>query len=242
MQSIHLPYEHPISRARRIADLVIADAKQAISCHACFVAANDAVRDLAPDGGPVMFADAATFNIAHYAQLAYLSLLLARLFDPGPQDKALQRIDIASIPILMRYLAMQEVREHFAAKAREWTPHLDGMEDAHTETVETAVRDTLAAWDAIQATPEGAVTLGGYKRFRNQVLAHTLDITKAPLPVVNDALRLVDGLIPLVTSLSLIFRGEHWQAANRHRIDLNQGRAFWRRALKANHDAVNAEW
>ena len=240
MTNSNLPHGHPINRASRIADLVIADAKQALSCHACFVAANDAVRNLALGGGPVVFADASTFNMAHFAQLAYLSLLLARLFDPGPQDKAAQRTDIASIPILMRYLAMQEVREHFATEARRWTPHLDRMEDAHAETVEVAVRDTLAAWDAIQATPEGAITLAGYKRFRNQVLAHTLDTTKAGLPIVNDVLRLVDGLIPLVTSLPLIFRGEHWQAANGHRIDLNQGRAFWRRALKANHDAVNA--
>ncbi len=35
-----LPPKHPINRAARIAKLVLADAKQAISCHTCFVAAN----------------------------------------------------------------------------------------------------------------------------------------------------------------------------------------------------------
>ena len=236
-----LPASHPINRAARIARLVLVDAKQAISCHACFFAANEEVRTLSTDGGPVVFADAETFNVAHFALLSHLSLLLARLFDPGRPGTALSKTDVASIPILMRLLAIEEVRDHLIAEARRWTPHLDRMEEIHAACVEEGVRDVLAAWDAFQGTPEGTRILDDHKRFRNQVLAHTLDITKGALPIVNDVYRLVEALISLVRSVALIFYGEDWEAAQRHRIGLNQGKLFWRRALKANYDAMR-EW
>ena len=236
-----LPPEHPINRAARIAKLVLADAKQAISCHACFVAANEEVRALSPDGGPVVFADAETFNVAQFALLSHLSLLLARLFDPPPHGKPLHKVDIASIPILMRLLAKDEVRDHLFAEARGWTPYLDGLEETHAACVEDGLRTVQTAWDTFRGTPEGERILADHKRFRNQVLAHTLDITKGALPVVNDLYLLVNALVSLARPIALIFHGEDWQAAQRHRIGLNQGRAFWRRALKANYDAVR-EW
>ena len=110
-----------IERAVRVADLVMNDARQAISCHAAFTAANEEVRAACPSGGPVIFANVETFNVALFSMLTHLSLILARLFDPGPPGAKLQKTDIASIPILMRYLALDEVANSLRLKARSWT-------------------------------------------------------------------------------------------------------------------------
>ncbi len=235
----HLPPDHRFSRVKRIANLVLADAEQAISCHACFVAANDELRALSPDG-PVVLAGAATFSIAHYAQLAYSSLLLARMFDPGKPRSTLDGTDIASIPILMRYLGDDEVRDHLVEEARTWSPAWMGLEREHADTAAGAARDVQAVWNAFQTTADGARVLADLKRFRNEILAHTLDLNvKCTPPIVNDAYQLFDVLLALVRPVSVIFRGQDWDAATRHRMAVNQGRAFWRQVLKASYDSVH---
>ena len=233
--------KHPVNRAIRTAKLVLKDAIEAIACHACFVAANEEVRALSPDRVPIIFANAATFNVAIYAQLTYMALMLGRLFDPGKPGIPLKDTDIASVPVLMRYLAIKEVQHHFVDKARGWMPDSD-IEDIHAQTVEGAIRDGLDEWATFEGSSEGSRTLENHKRYRNKVLAHTLDLTKKGTPpIVNDLHRLFDNLIPHVGRIALIFDGQHWDPADRHPIAVSQGRAFWREALRANFEAMHGK-
>lgn len=229
------PPKHPINRTGRIADLVLADARAAISCHACFVAVNDEVRGAIQAGWSKGIANADILDVTTHSLVSYLALRLARLFDPGRPGATLDSTDLASIPILMRHLADEEVARHLVEEARRWTPGMPGMAEIHAKGVEDALRESSALWSAFAESPEGTHALAVLKLFRNHALAHTLDKAFGDaLPTVSDLFRLVDCLVTLSRPLSLALRGEDWEPEKRRRRGIERGREFWRRSIEAN--------
>jgi hypothetical protein len=177
---------------------------------------------------------AGCYNTLKYCMALHLALTLARLFDPGARRNDANRMDIASIPLLVRLLKQKRCRAILVARARRWTPHMPRLADAHAAACERAIDGAIQAYAKLRATPDGRKSAETLKNFRNQKLAHSLIGTVLKeLPRYSQLLLLMDVARDVANHTTLAVRGDNLDLKE---IEIERHREackFWKPALKA---------
>lgn len=182
----------------------------------------------------MVFLGAIAYNTIVHSLMLSLALSLARLYDIGTRKRHPNERDVASIPLIIRLLKQKRCQERLLDQARNWTPHLFGMEEVHARSCERAIKSAVDAYDKLVSISQGRAMVKRLRDFRNKQLAHSLmnDVIKA-LPTYNDLFTLMDVARDVMEHARLAVEGHNEDIKQAERIILEQGDAFWDHALNA---------
>lgn len=175
---------------------------------------------------------AMTYSAIAQSLALNVTISLARLYDPGTRRVHPNKRDIASIPLMVRLLKQKRCQKAMMQRARDWTPHLEGMANIHATACGKAIEAAINSYETLQKTPEGRAASKKLREFRNFRLVHSMmrDMIKS-LPTYRELFNLIDVARNLVENASLAIDGKNRDLKETEANYRDNADAFWRMAL-----------
>ena len=157
----------------------------------------------------------------------FLALTVAKLFE-NPRRNA----DIASIPLVVRYLQMKRCQDALALRARGW-PGLMGA-DLNEDMCRRSISNAIEAYKNLRRKKSGQLAMAHLIRFRNDALAHTLmDKLLNRMPKYEELFTLLDVAQDVSYYALAAITGKDRRWENLVQSCTAGAEAFWSPAIKA---------
>jgi hypothetical protein len=226
----HISNKEAMRRLRAMVGRIEKDVRIAQVAEAVLERGNDLIRK----DPTARYPGAASYDAIARSLSLNLALTLARLFDQGSKRYADNKKDLASIPLMIRLLRQRRCQEHLIRDARNWTTHIPRLSDRNAEACGRAIEKAIVAYKNLVGTPHSRAMPHRLKRFRNQVLAHSMMFeTLKTLPKYADLFHLLAVAAEVLEGALFAVEGKHRDASDFREAYNDSADQFWRFALRS---------
>ncbi len=206
------------------------DVQLALAIRAALEGANETLASVKDSGR--RFWGANCYNIIVQSLAHELAIVLSRLFDLGAKRRHPNKKDIASIPLLLRFLRQKRCQRFLMGQTHSWFPDAPGAAQCFPDRCANAIANAGRIYREAKATSKVRRALRDLKQFRDKRLAHNIIDTPDDARPTYDGLYLLTDLACEVLAPTIFaidgsqYRftaiEEHWKS---------EADRFWRRAF-----------